>query len=159
MSYTSYSSVDGGVVSMLFGMLGMIMGVVLLLYLIGVILMIVSMWVIFGKTGEEGWKAIIPFYNNYTLYKIVWDTKFFYISLGLMLGMFVCSIGASYSAMFMLLYYICFLASMVIGILCEHKLSLSFGHGAGFTVGLVLLGIVFYPMLAFGRSSYLGNTK
>ena len=37
-----------------------------------------------------------------------------------------------------------------------HGLSKSFGKGAGYTVGLVFLGIIFYPMLAFGDAQYIG---
>ena len=113
----------------------------------------------FTKAGEEGWKSIIPFYNNYILYKIVWDTKFFFISLGLILGMWLCMIGASFSAIFTMLYLACLIAGAVIGIMCDYKLSKSFGHGAGFTVGLIFLGIIFYPILGFGRSPYLGNNR
>lgn len=158
MSYgASYysSSVDGGIVAMIMG----IIGIAFVIWLIAAIIMIVSKWIIFGKAGEKGWKAIIPFYNDYILYKIVWDTRFFFISLGLVLGMSVCSVGSSYSEIFTLLYYACLIAGAVIGIMCQHKLSQSFGHGAGFTVGLVLLGIIFYPILAFGRSMYLGNAS
>ena len=36
------------------------------------VLMIVAMWRIFAKAGEAGWKAVIPFYNTYILYKITW---------------------------------------------------------------------------------------
>lgn len=54
-----------------------------LMTLVIAILVIVAMWKIFKKAGEPGWKAIIPIYNNYILFKIVWDTKFFWISLGL----------------------------------------------------------------------------
>jgi hypothetical protein len=35
-------------------------------------------------------------------------------------------------------------------------LSKSFGKDEGFTVGLVLLGIVFFPILGFGSAQYLG---
>ncbi|MBR1762543.1 MAG: hypothetical protein IJ731_04170, partial [Eubacterium sp.] len=35
------------------------------------ILSIIALWKIFEKAGEAGWKAIIPFYNAYTLVKIV----------------------------------------------------------------------------------------
>jgi len=35
-----------------------------------------------------------------------------------------------------------------------HKLSKSFGKGAGFTVGLVLLSIIFLCILAFGSDTY-----
>jgi len=37
-----------------------------------------------------------------------------------------------------------------------HGLSKSFGKGAGFTVGLVLLGFIFVPILGFGRAQYIG---
>ena len=35
-------------------------------------------------------------------------------------------------------------------------ISKSFGHDEGFTVGLLLLGIIFWPILGFGSSKYLG---
>ncbi len=37
-----------------------------------------------------------------------------------------------------------------------NMLSKSFGKDEGFTVGLVLLGIVFFPILGFGSAKYLG---
>ena len=158
MSYgASYysSSVDGGLVAMIFGMIG----IIFVVCLVAAVIMVASMWKIFTKAGEEVCKAIIPFYNNYIIYKIVWDTKFFFISLGLILGMWFCMIGSSFSAIFTMLYLACLIAGAVIGIMCDYKLSKSFGHGAGFTVGLIFLGIIFYPILGFGRSPYLGNNR
>jgi hypothetical protein len=35
-------------------------------------------------------------------------------------------------------------------------LSKSFGKEEGFTVGLILLGFVFFPILGFGDARYLG---
>jgi hypothetical protein len=35
-------------------------------------------------------------------------------------------------------------------------ISKSYGHDEGFTVGLILLGIIFWPILGFGGSKYLG---
>ena len=35
-------------------------------------------------------------------------------------------------------------------------LSKSFGKDEGFTVGMVLLGFIFIPILAFGDAKYLG---
>jgi hypothetical protein len=43
-----------------------------------------------------------------------------------------------------------------VGIYTMHLLSKSFGKEAGFTVGLILLGFVFYPILAFGDAEYQG---
>lgn len=32
----------------------------------------------------------------------------------------------------------------------------SFGKGGGFAAGLILLGIIFWPILAFGDAQYVG---
>ena len=37
-----------------------------------------------------------------------------------------------------------------------NMISKSFGKDEGFTVGLVLLGIIFWPILGFGSAKYLG---
>ena len=34
------------------------------------ILPVVGMWLVFEKAGEAGWKAVVPFYNMYTMLKI-----------------------------------------------------------------------------------------
>jgi hypothetical protein len=46
--------------------------------------------------------------------------------------------------------------NIVFLIMMINGLSKSFGKDIGFTVGLILLGIVFYPLLAFGDSKYIG---
>ena len=46
--------------------------------------------------------------------------------------------------------------NVVVGIMMTHELSLRFGKGGWFTVGLVLLPFIFYPILAFGDSKYKG---
>lgn len=43
-----------------------------------------------------------------------------------------------------------------ISIYQSYNLAKSFGKGAGFTVGLVLLPFVFYMILAFGKDEYIG---
>jgi len=35
-------------------------------------------------------------------------------------------------------------------------ISKSFGKDEGFTVGMIFLGIVFWPILAFGNAQYIG---
>ena len=42
------------------------------------IISIVSMWKIFEKSNEKGWKALIPIYNLYILYKIADAKKLFW---------------------------------------------------------------------------------
>ena len=46
--------------------------------------------------------------------------------------------------------------NIVFAIWALNMLSKSFGKSEGYTVGLLFLGIVFYPMLAFGDAKYIG---
>lgn len=48
------------------------------------------------------------------------------------------------------------IVNIVIIIMVYHQLSLSFGKDVGFTIGLILLSIVFIPLLAFGDAKYIG---
>ena len=45
------------------------------------IAMIMAMWKIFKKAGQEGWKSIIPIYNTYVLFEIS-GLKGWYVFLG-----------------------------------------------------------------------------
>ena len=115
------------------------------------ILVIVAMWKIFQKAGEPGWKAIIPFYNSYTMYKIVWDTKFFWINFGL--GVLTGIINFLPPLAF--LSYIISIAAFVIEVMLLNKLAKSFGHGTGFTIGLIFLPYVFLLILGFGSDEFI----
>src|SRR5215469_9590218 len=50
---------------------GSAIGALLLVYLVVFIFYAACYWKIFTKAGQEGWKAIIPFYNLYIACKIV----------------------------------------------------------------------------------------
>lgn len=52
-------------------------------------------------------------------------------------------------------YYALAFLSIVLAIQM-HKLSVSFGHGVGFTLGLIFLNPIFTLILAFGSSEYIG---
>ena len=93
---------------------------------------IIVYWIIFTKAGEEGWKSLIPIYNVYILYKITWENGLIFL---LLLVPFV---------------------NFIVGIITINKLSKCFGHGLGFTLGLLFLPIIFLPLLAFGDSRYEG---
>jgi hypothetical protein len=96
------------------------------------ILIWVAFWKIFTKAGEAGWKALIPIYNVIVLLRIVGRPWWW-----------------------LLLYFVP-IVGLVLLIIVIHDLSTSFGHGAGFTVGLLLLPPVFVLILAFGDSTYRG---
>lgn len=108
------------------------MAVLVIFCLAIAVLVIASMWTIFTKAGQPGWAAIIPIYNMIVLLKIVGKPVWWIL---LMLIPFV-------NYIFIIWTY--------------NMLSKSFGKTEGFTVGLILLGIVFFPILAFGDAKYLG---
>ena len=126
----SYSTTDIALIS---SMLGVWFFVVLLLS----VFMIVCQWKIFAKAGEDGWKALIPFYNSYILYKIVWGNGWFVL---LNLLVLVPLIG--------------WLIVFVISIKLCIDIAKKFGKSTAFGVGLVLIPYVFYAILAFGQAKY-----
>lgn len=93
---------------------------------------IATMWIIFVKADEPGWKSIIPIYNTYTFIKIAWGNGWIFLLL------------------------LVPIVNIIVGLMTVYKLSLSFGKGIGFTLGLIFLPMIFFPILAFGSSEYYG---
>ena len=114
------------------------------------------MWKVFTKAGEEGWKAIIPIYNMYIMYKISWKTSMFWITLGLAVVAGIFGALVSVSAIFVTLQSLVTLAVFVISVMQLYKLSKAFGYVAGFTVGLIFLPFIFVLILGFGSAEYIG---
>jgi len=96
------------------------------------ILMIAACWKIFTKAGQPGWASIIPIYNWYILCKIVGRPGWWVI---LLLIPFV---------------------NFIVGIILCIDLAKSFGKGVLFAIGLILLGLIFFPILGFGSAQYQG---
>lgn len=109
-----------------------LLGAFAIIWLAIVVLLIASMWKIFTKAGKPGWAAIVPIYNLVVLLEITGKPTWWII------------------------LFIIPTVNIVFLIMMYHSLSLSFGKDAGFTVGLILLGIVFLPILAFGDATYIG---
>lgn len=91
-----------------------------------------AMWKVFVKAGREGWEAIIPIYNLYVMTKIGGKPGWWVIMFFLPIVNFI---------------FLIWLYNMI---------SKSFGKPEGFTIGLVFLGIIFWPILGFGDAKYLG---
>jgi hypothetical protein len=85
---------------------------------------------IFEKANIEGWKAIIPFYSAYCLFKITWGNGWFFL---------LCLIP---------------LVNIAIFIMTMNKLAQSFGKGIGYTIGLILLNPIFTILLGFGSDEF-----
>ena len=133
--------------------MGAMMAVYAIVILVLWVLQVVAYWKIFEKAGEQGWKSIIPVYSDYILYRIAWDTKPFWVLLGLaalnLLLSWIPVAGVVFS-------FITGILAVIIEILLYVKLSRAFGHGSGFAAGLVFLSTIFVLILGFDSSEYLG---
>ena len=136
----------------------MFLGVCALIYYI---LLIIAWWKLFTKAGEKGWKSIIPFYNFYIQCKLTWKPLFFWIMLILAVVAGILTSITPPSGATQLFYGIaCFavaIALIVFYILADYRLAKAYGHGGGYTVGLIFLNFIFMLILGFGKSKYEGN--
>lgn len=128
--YDYYDYSDYDVISALVGLTGL--AVIWVIALLLMALMIVAMWILFKKAGKPGWAAVVPFYDQYTLYEITWGNGWRFL-------------------MLLLPIY-----NIVLAILTYIRLAKAFGKDEGYAVGLVFLPQVFVPMLAFGSAAYHG---
>ena len=117
-----------------YGILGAVLAgylVFILLALVVGILTLIGMYKLYEKAGESGWKAIIPFYNNIVLSKIVsGDNK---------LGIYWI---AAYA-----MYYIFYSASSVSNIIAAAMTSGSSYHLSGARILMLLVSMVFSIVL------------
>jgi hypothetical protein len=102
---------------------------------------IVGMGMVFVKAGQPGWAVLIPIYNFILLLRIA-DLPWYWVFTPLIL---FASVGAGVLACFVL---------AVLGLL---RIARRFGHGIGFTIGLALLAPIFWLILGYGSSKYVGE--
>ncbi len=144
------------------GVFGVIATITLVLYVIRII----AYWKIFKKMGEPGWKSIIPIYSDYIMYKKTWKPMWFWITLAVSFVLCLASqamgtpdapVATGGMLVFATIVTAVFtIVAIVLSVIALHKISKSFGHGAGFTVGLIFLSLIFVLVLAFGSSQYVG---
>ncbi len=96
------------------------------------IISIIGMWKAFEKAGKPGWAALIPIYNIYIMIEIVGKPTIW------------------------LLWCIIPCVSIVFAVWLTNLISKSYGKEEGFTVGLIFLPFIFWPILGFGNSVYVG---
>ena len=101
-------------------------------YLAIIVVAVAGMWKTFEKAGKPGWAAIIPIYNIYIMIEIVGKPTIW------------------------LLWCLIPCVNFVFIIWLYNLISKSYGKTEGFTVGLVLLGFIFWPILGFSSAQYLG---
>lgn len=99
---------------------------------IGYLIWAFALMGVFRKAGEPVWQAFVPIWSTIVLIKVsgkpIWWIVLFLIPI----------------------------VNIVIMVLVMHGLSTSFGHEAGFTVGLVFLGVIFLYVLGYDSHRYQG---
>lgn len=133
---------------------GFIAGVLSTLFIVGAALEIVGYWNVFAKVGEKSWKSIIPIYRKYVIYKSVWSSGICWIWLA---AVVLDSAITNYmSGAIQIVGTVLAVIAFIIDVIFKRRMSRSFGHGVGFTIGLVLIEPLFIFILGFDKSQYLG---
>ncbi len=96
------------------------------------VISIVGQWKVYTKAGKPGWACIVPIYNLIVLLEIVGKPVWW-----IFLFLIPC-------------------VNIIFIVWTINLLSKSFGQGAGFTIGLFILGFIFWPLLGFGNYQYIG---
>ena len=126
------------------------LGVIMLIVFAVAIFMIIANWKIFEKAEKPGWAAIIPIYNMYTLFNIVGVNPWWILIVILSPILGIVPILGSLAQIAVVIYF---------QILVNVSLARAFDKEDGFAVGLILLPIVFYPILAFGTENKYSGKK
>lgn len=154
--------------------IGSLIGSMLVFIIIGAciyyILYVIAYWKILVKAGEKGWKALIPIYNTYMMYKIVGMKSWFWYLIGISIcaeimmavdgypyGVTAEQMGTlTFAAhpMTMIALIGVSVIALIATIIYVRRTSKVFGHGVGFAIGLFFLPFIFWLILAFGSSKY-----
>ncbi|GLB31685.1 hypothetical protein LAD12857_36080 [Lacrimispora amygdalina] len=133
-----------------------VFGIILFIIVLAVLIfLLITNWRIFSKAGKPGWAALVPFYNAYIMSDIAFGNANYFIAIMFLWVMVfigrITEIGILRSLVSLL--------SLVLYIIYCTKISKAFGKSSGFTVGLVLLPLIFFPILGFGSAEYIGPQK
>jgi hypothetical protein len=95
------------------------------------LIMMESLWKIFKKAGRDGWAALIPVYNTLTIIDIVGKPAIWFI--------------------FMFIPFV----NIIFVVWVVNLLAKRFGKSEGYTIGLLFLPFIFYPMLGLSEQQML----
>jgi len=100
----------------------------------------IGMWKVFTKAGQPGWAVLIPVYNFILLLRIA-GLAWYWV----------------FTPLIILIPILGAIAYLVWVVWVHHRISTRFGQGVGFTIGLTLLGPIFWLILGFGSSKYVAE--
>lgn len=107
-------------------------GVTLFIYFAILVVVLVAQWKLFSKAGEAGWKCLIPFYNYYIFYKILY--------------------GNGWKFLFLFVPVL----NVIVSIAAYIRTAQVYGKGIGFGILHLFFSPITMCILAFGSAEYEG---
>ena len=131
-------------------------------YCLVLLFCIVCMWIIFKKAGRKWREAIIPFWNSYVSFDIVWKKNRFWFLLlpGIAQAIILWiwnMLWIAWSQVINILCMICWIVALiwlVLAIIMLFKLAKKFGKSWWFGLWLLFLSPIFLWILAFWKAQY-----
>ena len=110
---------------------GLFLGTLIAIYVLLILFaFIIPLWKIYTKAGKPGWASIIPIYNIIVMIQIakkpLWWIFFMFIPF----------------------------VNIIVAIILIREWARNFNKGTGFTIGMILLPFIFYPILGYGKAEY-----
>ncbi len=153
------------------GVAGATFGIIATIGIIFFVLYVIASWKIFQKAGEPGWKALIPIYNVYIMFKIVNMKSWFWwlIAMSICCNIMIAvdipgiynmnqsqldAIDWGQHPMTIIATIISIVVTIWANITYSWRTSKVFGHGVGYFIGLWLLPNIFWLILGFDKSKY-----
>lgn len=136
------------------------------------LLTVICWWKIFAKANTAGWKALIPFYCDYTRFKIAGQKSWYWgyllltisknissftaiiVLIGNLVEFFVNGTFDSSGLELKAANWMFIILILIFDVCIGRAIAKKFGKSIGFGIGLGLLPIVYAPILAFGKAEF-----
>jgi len=118
----------------------LLIGFFIVYFVISIVPVAIGMWKVFTKAGQPGWAVLIPIYNFIVLLRIA-GLPWYWV----------------FTPLVAIIPILRWIACLVWVVWVHHRISTRFGKGIGFTIGLTLLAPIFWLILGFGDSKYVGE--
>jgi len=95
------------------------------------VIMLEAQWKIFKKAGKEGWAAFVPIYNTFVMLDIIGKPGIWFL-------------------------FLCIpFVNIIFAIMVVNGLAKRFSKGAEYTLGLLFLPFIFYPLLGLSHEQMI----
>jgi len=115
-------------------------------------------WRVFVKAGEAGWKALVPGLREYTIFRIAWNSRAFWIYLAVVMAasfMEVAADRAGALTVYGIVGSVIDIAVIYYEVVVKMKLAQCFGRSRAFGLFLYFVEFLGMTSLSFGPYDYM----